>query len=192
VVWGVLGVEEFCPFCVGVDGGCHVSEGGEDLVCSWSGEGDVFGWEDSSTERDVLGKVVGREPPCDFRGDGEVWDSESRGPVKFVEDGSDGRDVREELESFPGRVPEGSRNLDEGPVLDLLKFVDQSLVGFLRVEPELGAVGDGGDDHRLVEEAEVGRGYALNSVAENFEAGDCGETLLTEQANVVGEGEFAV
>ena len=108
MVWGVLGMEGFRPFCVRVDGGCHASERGEGLVCPRSGEGDVFGWEDSSPEGDVLWEVVGWEPSGDLGGDGESRDSEGRGSVKFMEGGRNGRDVREELEGFPWGIPKGS------------------------------------------------------------------------------------
>ena len=108
MVWGVLGMEGFRPFCMRVDGGCHASERGEGLVRPRSGEGDVFGWEDSSSEGDVLREVVGRESPGDLGSDGESWDPEGRGPVKFMEGGCNGRDVREELKGFPWGVPEGS------------------------------------------------------------------------------------
>ena len=101
-------MERFCPFGVGVDGGCHASEGGEGLVRPWSGEGDVLGREDASAESDVLGEVVGGESPCDLGGDGEAWDPEGQGPVKFVEGCGDGGYVREEFESLPRRIPEGT------------------------------------------------------------------------------------
>ena len=63
-------------------------------------------------------------------------------------------------------------------MLDLCKFFYQFLARFIWVEPELGAVGDGGDNHRFVEKAEVGGGDALDGVAKDFEAGYGGETFL--------------
>ena len=53
-------------------------------------------------------------------------------------------------------------------MLNLCEFFYQFLARFVQVEPELGAVGDGGDDHRFVEEAEVGGGDALDGVAEDL------------------------
>ena len=79
MVWGVLGMEGFRPFCVRVDGGCHASERGEGLVRPRSGEGDVFGREDSSPEGDVLWEVVGRKSSGDLGGDRESRDPNKRG-----------------------------------------------------------------------------------------------------------------
>ena len=52
-------------------------------------------------------------------------------------------------------------------MLYLLELFDEHLVRLLGVEPELGSVGDGGDDYGLVKEAEVGGGDACDSVAED-------------------------
>ena len=84
-----------------------------------------------------------------------------------MERGSDRGNIREKLEGFYQGIVKGSSDLDEGPVLDLFQLLDEFSFGVLGIEPELGTVGDGRDDHCFVEEAEVGRGNALDGVAEH-------------------------
>ena len=55
-------------------------------------------------------------------------------------------------------------------MLYLFELFDEHLVRLFGVEPELGSVGDGWDDHGFVEEVEVGGGDACDGVAEDFEA----------------------
>ena len=49
--------------------------------------------------------------------------------------GSDGWNVREELERFLLGVVEAACDLDEGLVLHLFQFADKSRLWFTRVEP---------------------------------------------------------
>ena len=77
-------------------------------------------------------------------------------------------------------------------MLNLLELFDEHLVWLLRVEPELGAIGDGRDDHGFVKEAEVGGGDACDSVAEDFEAGHDSSSFLGKEGHVVSERELSV
>ena len=77
-------------------------------------------------------------------------------------------------------------------MLNLFKFLDQSLVGFLGVEPQLRAISDGRNHYRFVQELEVGGGYSFDGVAQNLESGDSCMSFLGEEVDVVGEGEFSV
>ena len=106
--------------------------------------------------------------------------------------GGDGRNVRKHLQCFLRRVVEGASYLFEGRVLDLFKLSDEGFVRALWVEPELRAVGDGGDDYRLVEKAEVGGGDACDSVAEDFEACRDRFSFLGEEGHVVSERKLTV
>ena len=77
-------------------------------------------------------------------------------------------------------------------MLNLFELFDECLVRLFGVEPELGSVGDGRDDHGFVKEAEVGGGDACDSIAEDFEARRDSSSFLGEEGHVVSERELSV
>ena len=66
MVWRVLGVEGFGPFCVTVECGDHACEGGDDLVGTRPFEWDVLGGNDALAEACGQGEVVGRKSARDL------------------------------------------------------------------------------------------------------------------------------
>ena len=147
----VLSVEGFGSFGVGIEGCREPSERRMSFVGPGAWEGDVFRGDNPMVDGYVFGDVVSWEASGDFGRNRESGDSECRRSVEFVEGGGDGGDVGEEFQCFFGGVPKGSCNLDQCSVLYLFELLDQLLVGFIWVKPKLGSVGDGGDDHSLVE-----------------------------------------
>ena len=77
-------------------------------------------------------------------------------------------------------------------MLYLFELLDQLLVGFLWIKPELGSIGDGWDDHGLIEQSEVRRGGAGYCITQHSESSDCGHPFLVEEGDMVFEGKFAV
>ena len=120
----------------------------------------MFEWNSS-------GKVGDWKAVCNFGRNWEMGDLKCGQSIEFVKGGGDRRNIHEKLEGFCWGVVEGSSDLDEGPVLDLFQLLNELLFGVLGVEPELGSVGDGQNDHRFVEKVEVGRRDSFNGVAEH-------------------------
>ena len=68
----------------------------------------------------------------------------------------------------------------------------ETFVGFGGVEPELGAIGDGGDDNCFVEELEVGGGDTVDGVTKDFEACDDSKPFGCKEVDVMVECEVSV
>ena len=110
----------------------------------------MSGRNDSLFEWDSSGKVGHREAMGDFGRDRKAGNAKCRRSVEFVKSGGDGWDVREKLECFRLGVVEGPCDLDKGPVLNPFQLFDKFLFWFVWVEPELGSVGDSGNDNCFV------------------------------------------
>ena len=84
MVGGILGVERFSSFGVGVKGSQEPGEGGMYFVCMRAWEWDVFGGDDSVVDGYVFGDVICWESSGDFGGNRESWDPKGRRLVELM------------------------------------------------------------------------------------------------------------